>query len=151
MNVQKVKKLIPLISIGIFAGALIYSIIQLGFNEKRDRRVFYFNSYDKSSRIMEVRYLAKNPVQGKICCYIDDVLLGPLTNRSRRIFPRGTSVEFCLQKGRDLHVGLSRDALKYSEELKDLSGNIALFKYNIVKNFTNLDKIYIYIDGHEIP
>ncbi|MBB5218131.1 MULTISPECIES: GerMN domain-containing protein [Treponema] len=151
MNGQKIKKMIPLVAIGVFAGSLIYSLIQFGFSPRRDRRVFYFNSYDKSSRIVEVRYLADKPVQGEICCFIDDLLLGPLTNRSRRIFPRGTSVEFCLEKGRDLHVGLSREALSYSGETFDVESNISLFRYNIVKNFTNLDKIYLYIDGHEVP
>lgn len=151
MNVQKVKKLIPLISIGLFTGALIYSLIQLGFNEKRDRRIFYFNSYDKSSKIVEVRYLSKNPIQGKVACYVDDILLGPLTNRCRRLFPRGTSVDFCIEKEGLLHLGLSKDALKFSDELKDFNENVKLLKYNIVKNFTNFDKIYIYVDGHEIP
>jgi hypothetical protein len=63
------------------------------------------------------------------------------------LFSDGTSCEFCFLKGKELFVGLSKEALKLKLDDVGLREGVSLLRKNIVKNFTNIYKIYIYIDG----
>jgi hypothetical protein len=47
-------------------------------------------------------------------------------------------------------VGLSEDALKGNSSMEDLSKSIDLFKVNIVKNFTKINTVMVYIDGKSV-
>lgn len=135
---------------GLFIGAFVFSLLRFAMQNNRSRYIFYFKSYDSDELCLEMRYLNRESRQGKIASYVDELILGPMTNRFKDIFPFGTKVEFCIEKEGNLHLGLSRDALKVTEETIDIKGNIELLKYNIVKNFTNIKKIFIYIDGKSV-
>ncbi len=118
----------------------------------RDRKLLYFPSYDGDGIYSEPRYLMKNPDgQAALADFVDDLLLGPMTNRYGRIFPRGTRAEYCFT-GEDgegnivLYLGLSRDAL-FAGDLLSVREEVDLLKLNIVKNFTYLNKIDVSIDG----
>ena len=87
------------------------------------------------------------PESGELEYYIDDILLGPITNRYKPLFAPGTSVEFCIKKGKELHLGLTAQALKPDSETCSIPDGVELLKKNIVSNFTNIKKIHIYIGG----
>ena len=144
------KVLIPLIAAGVFAGSLLFSLVRFVMSPSRERAVFYFASYDSDEYCAEVRYLKKGDGGDLLNFFIDDFLLGPMTNRLKDAFPEGTRVEFCIRKGSELHLGLSREALMVNAETFDIKGSLELLRYNIVKNFTNINKIFIYIDGKSV-
>ena len=142
--------LLPLVASGIFAGALIFSLIRYAASPSRERCVFYFSSYDSDDYCAEIRYLRKDKERPLLDFFIDEFLLGPMTNRLKYAFPKGTRVEFCIQKGDELHLGLSKTALMADSVTFDIKGNLELLKYNIVRNFTNINKIFLYVDGKSV-
>ena len=150
MKTQNLKKYLPLVALGIFAGSLMFALVRFGMQNSRSRYIFYFNSYDSDELCLEMRYLNRESIQGKTRLFVDELLLGPMTNRFKNLFPSGTQVEFCIEKGKELHLGLSQDALRVTPETADIKNNISLLKYNIVKNFTNINKIFIYIGGKSV-
>lgn len=119
---------------------------------RMDRRLMYFPSYDGDGMYAEPRCLVKHAdEQQALAAFVDDLLLGPMTNRFGRIFPRGTRAEYCFT-GTDgagntvLYLGLSRDAL-FAGDLLSVREEVDALKLNIVKNFTYLNKIDVAIDG----
>ena len=112
----------------------------------------YFPSYDGDGIYAEPRYLPRYADDGQaVAAFVDDLLLGPMTNRYGRIFPRGTRADYCFT-GEDgagntvLYLGLSRDAL-FAGDLLSVREGVDVLKLNIVKNFTYLNKIDVAIDG----
>ena len=142
--------LMPLVAAGIFAGALIFSLVRFAMSPSCERCVFYFSSYDSDDYYAEVRYLNKDKNRDMLNYFVDEFLLGPMTNRLKEAFPEGTRVEFCIRQGDDLHLGLSKNALMVDSVTFDIKKNLELLRYNIVNNFTNLNKIFIYIDGKSV-
>ena len=112
----------------------------------------YFPSYDGDGFFCEPRYLPKLIDDHQaLSMFVDELLLGPVTNRYGRVFPKGTKLEYCFegdggQGGQTLYVGLSRDAL-FAGELLSVKEEVDLLRLNIVKNFTYLNKIDVAIDG----
>lgn len=135
---------------GVLVFALVFSLVMYCINRAGDRRLFYFYSADTQSVATEARFLKSKPTQGEVNAFIDDLLLGPMTNRYQSIFAKGTTVEFCRQEGNTLYVGLSPEAfLEVSGELS-LKERVDLFRFNIVNNFTKINTILIYVDGRSV-
>ncbi len=150
MNYTRVKKMIPFIALGIFSGALLFTCVRFITLSQRSRAVFYFDSYDSQKKCMESRYLFNGTEDENIELFVSEFLLGPMTNRLKDPFPQGTKLEFCTKKDGELHIGLSKEALLVTEETYNIRENVELLKYNIVKNFTSVNKIYVYMDGKSI-
>ena len=115
-----------------------------------DRRVFIFPVSGSSRTQREVRYLDSNPVQGKVACYVDELVLGPSVYRSRPIFTSGTKVEYCFSRGNVLYVGLSEEAALQEDGAVEISRAVSLLKKNISKNFAGIRSIELFIDGNFI-
>ena len=98
----------------------------------------------------EVRFLPEKPVQGKEQLFVDELLLGPMTNRYRHLFTKGTRTEFCFVRNKTMFVGISKDALQISAETADIKKEMRLFKKNILKNFKNIKTIEMFIDGTSV-
>lgn len=135
--------------------AVLAFVLSLSFymrGHDKVRRLMYFPSYDAGGVCCEPRYLPKYvDEQLSLSAFVDELLLGPMTNRYGRVFPRGTKAEYCFagddgQGGKTLYVGLSRDAL-FAGELLSVREEVDLLRLNIVKNFTYLNKIDVAIDG----
>ena len=88
-------------------------------------------------------------VQGAEKLFVEEVLLGPMTNRYIRIFPRDTELSYCFLKNKDLYVGFN-DAVLTGVDGMTIKESIDIFKVNIVKNFTFINKIDVSIDGKSI-
>lgn len=147
MKTELKKKFLPNIALGIFFGSMLFSVCMYLINGIQPYRVYYFRSFDSDSVFSETRRAAAKPESGELEYYIDDILLGPITNRYKPLFAPGTSVEFCIKKGKELHLGLTAKALKPDSETCSIPDGVELLKKNIVSNFTNIKKIHIYIGG----
>ena len=146
-NIKKYSVYTPFLVLFII---LIFSLIRFGVNNFGQRRVFYYYSADTHSVATECRFMPLKPVQGKINLFVDDLILGPMTNRYRYLFAPGTKVDFCIRNKKTLYVGLSGDALKTGSEVLDIRSGVELLKFNIVKNFTKINTVMVYIDGKSV-
>ncbi len=111
------------------------------------RRTFRFPIIGSEEIACEVRYLPRNPVQGTLSMYVDELLLGPQTQRARPVFSNGTKNIFCFQRGKVLYVGLSKEVLYEEPEAARIKEGIALFRENIRRNFRGVKEIALFIDG----
>ncbi len=141
------KKKCIIVILGVITLSGVGYSVKKALSDKETRK-FYFYSYDKKGLCTEKRTLRKKDcAYDEVKQFIDDLLLGPETNRYKAVFANDTKLEFLVIKGTELHVGLSKDALYVTEETFDLKNSLQLLRENIVKNFTRFNKIYIYIDG----
>ena len=144
-------KIIPAVCLVLAALFAVFSFTSIIKGKKTFRTVMYFPSYEDGTIYTEVRNLPKDSVQGDERLFVDDILLGPLTNHYRRLLPSGTSVEF-FTVGNDgtAYLGLSRQALRISSESADIKTGVSLLKMNIVKNFTKINTVLVYVDGKSV-
>lgn|SRR5574344_38757 len=147
---NSVHKAFPFAAIIIFLAAFVFSFCKYLLNRPGERRVFYFQSYESDKLYTEIRYEPYKPVQGDEHLFVDEVLLGPMTNRLRPLFSVGTKTEFCFVRGKTLYVGLSKEALQISAKSADIGTGVKLLKKNILKNFTYINTVEMYIDGKSV-
>ena len=150
MNRKSKVNIFALVFAGVLFGSLIVSGAAFYFYKYHCRQIFYFESYDSSRICTETRYSEKKDGDEEIRAFVDDLLLGPMTNRFKFLFSPGTRTEFCFSNGKELYVGLSKQALFVNSETFNMKQNVSLLRKNIVKNFTKINKIYIYIDGKPV-
>ena len=81
----------------------------------------------------------------KTALYVEELLLGPKTERARPIFSPGTKVEFCFERDKVLYVGLSSALLEKTGNASEIMDGIELFKKNVRAAFPRLKKVEIYI------
>ncbi|MBQ7752250.1 MAG: GerMN domain-containing protein [Treponema sp.] len=125
---------------------LISSFIFL-ISNKKERRLFIFPSVDEGNYVVEYRYLEKNPVQGKIQLFVDELLLGSGIERTKLVFARGTRVLSCFLRKGVLFVNLSPELLAQEDSAVQIQEGVELLKKNIKANFGNVSEIEIYVDG----
>ncbi len=136
---------VPVLSGIIVCAALALSIY---FTQPgKVRTVFYFHSLDSDSLCTEIRYLPKNPVQGDVALFVEEMVLGPMTNRFVPLFPLDTKIDFCFERDGKLYVGLSKEALKFTPQNADIKEGVNLLKQNVLRKFTNINAVLVYIDG----
>ena len=59
------------------------------------RKVFLFESLDEEGLFAENRYYPRNKYIDDVELYVSELLLGPIGERYKLIFPRGTKVKTC--------------------------------------------------------
>lgn len=97
--------------------------------------------------IVEYRNLDKNPVQGEVQYFIDEILLGSQLERTKKIFTFGTKVLYCFQRDEQLYLDLSADLLQMGDNVIDIKEGFDILKLNITKNFSDIKKINFFVDG----
>ncbi len=142
---NKIKASAALVLVTVFLAA-VHVFSHLG----TDRRVFIYPVSGSSKNQKEVRYLASDPVQGKIWYYVDELLLGPSFYRGRPLFTLGTRVDYCFLRDKTLYVGLSKEAALQGNGAVPFTKGAAMLKKNIKKNFTGIKSIELFIDGNFI-
>lgn len=150
MNSAPEKKAPAFVCLAVVAVSLALSVFFFLRKGSGRRTVFYFPSYDTGVLCTEVRYLPEKPVQGDVALFVDELLLGPMTNRYKKVFSSGTRCEFCFVRGGVAYIGLSRDALVVNSEVKSIRDALDVLKVNIVKNFTNIHTVDVFIDGKSV-
>lgn len=111
------------------------------------RRSFTYKSSDSDKYRIEYRYLPAKPVQGPIQNYIDELLLGPISEHCAPVFEKGTKVLSCFKKENVLYINLSDDLIRADSQTTDFRKQIDLFEKNVFRNFGTINKIELFIDG----
>jgi hypothetical protein len=89
--------------------------------------------------------LSKDSVQGEINYFIDELLLGSGVERTKLIFSLGTKVNSCFLRDDILYFDISEDLLNIDESSYPIENGINLLKENILKNFSNINKVELFI------
>lgn len=97
--------------------------------------------------IIEYRNLSENSVQGDVWFFIDEILLGSQTERTKMLFTPGTKVLSCFQREDTLYLDLSSDLLKMGDNVIDIKEGFDLLTKNIKKNFGDIKKIEFFVDS----
>ena len=135
--------IISLVIIGLF----VFSFMGYLVSKDSHRRVFIFPSADDGKYIIEYRNLSKKPHQGDIQLYIEEILLGSTVERTKLLFTPGTRVISCFERKHVLYLNLSNDLLFMGDGVVEIREGTELLKKNIMKNFSEIDSVEIYIEG----
>lgn len=136
---------------GIFGVCLSLSIVMWARHSFGLRRTFVYKSTSSDSLCIETRYLSSDFVEEKIQNYIDELLLGSISERCQNVFPKGTTLLSCFERKGELYVDFSDDLIRNADpKSTNFSEAFALFCNNIKRNFPKLQKIYIFINGTEV-
>ena len=126
--------------------SLIVSLFLFFWKKNTVRRMFIFPSVS-GELIVEYRNLDKNPVQGDVQYFIDEILLGSQIERTRKIFTFGTKVLSCFQRDEQLYLDLSSDLLQMGDYVIDIKEGFDILRLNITKNFSDIKTINFFVDG----
>jgi len=133
-----------------FCVALVFvfllSLIVFLAKTPKVRYTFRFQSVDSGRNNVEWRFLPIKRGSQKTALYVEELLLGPKTERSRPIFSPGTRATFCFERGRTLYVNLTSDLLLKTGNASEIMDGIKLFKMNIKRTFPKYKEVEIYID-----
>ncbi len=142
------KKILPITILTIVClVSLLISLIFFTLSKDTSRRIFIFPSADNGEFIVEYRNLNKNPVQGSVNFYIDELLLGSTVERTKTLFTPGTKVLSCFQRDHILYLNLSSDLINMGEGVIDIKSGMNLLEKNIKKNFPKIHEIEIFVNG----
>ena len=125
---------------------LIVSLFFFFWKNNTVRRMFIFPSVS-GELIIEYRNLDKNPVQGEVQYFIDEVLLGSQLERTKKIFTFGTKALSCFQRDDQLYLDLSSDLLQMGDYVVDIKEGFDILRLNITKNFSDIKTINFFVDG----
>lgn len=114
------------------------------------RYVFMYESFDDGALKLERRFLPRKPVQGLIHLYVDELLLGPETERLRPLFTRGTAATSCFLRDGTLYITLTDNFLTEESGASKIKDGFDLFKKNILHNFRSIKNIDIFVNGQLI-
>ncbi len=131
----------------VFLLTLLFSFFSYMIGKDTIRRTFIFPSADTGEYIVEFRNLTKEPVQGEVQLFIDELLLGSTIERTKSLFTNGTKVLSCFQRGQTLYLNLSSDLLEMGEGVIEIRDGMDLLKNNIKKNFSKIREIEIFVNG----
>ncbi len=124
---------------------LLFSLAIYFVKNNSKSYVLIFPSADNESYIVERRNLSKDSVQGEINYFIDELLLGSGVERTKLIFSLGTKVNSCFLRDDILYLDISEDLLNIDESSYPIENGINLLKENIFKNFSNINKVELFI------
>ncbi len=146
------KILLPVL---LLAAVTLFSLSMWIFGTGKNRYVLTFEHMNKTGLYAETRYLPKVKKNEKLEFFIKDMILGPVGDRYKTLFPRGTKVLSCFVRDKVLYVSLSEEAFYIHD---NVDGNASsqnkegaeIFRKNVFRNFRNIDIINLYIDGRKI-
>ena len=147
INMLKQKNLAVFLISLIIAGLFVFSTFCYIVEKDSCRRTFIFPSADNGKYIIEHRNLTEKPHQGDINLYIDELLLGSTVERTKLLFTPGTKVLSCFERDHVLYVNLSQDLLQMGDGVIEIREGIELLKKNIMRNFSGIDSIEVFIEG----
>lgn len=151
INIKDMCKFSLPMKILIFAIILVFVVSLIIYNVKKPGKfkLFYFQKVGQTGLFVENRFVPDQKDVPEINCFIDELLLGPMTNRYEALFPNGTRLLSCFQRNNILYINLSQTILNTNELNFKIDNAIEILKKNIFKNFSDVDIIHIYIDGKE--
>lgn len=150
MNILQNREKIYKVSAAVAAVSFAISLLVWSVRFPGVRRVFVFESADTNRLCVEARYLTLHPVQGKVGYYVDELLLGPETERCRPLFSPGTKNLSCFQRRGILYVNISDESLKELSDSSNIKKGTELFRKNILRNFRGIHAVEMYIDTKHV-
>ena len=153
MNVEKLKELPKKIKgpreafCVAVAAVFLISLVAFLANSRGKRYTFRFQSVDSGRNNVEWRLLPGRRGAKKVSLYVDELLLGPKTERSRPIFSPGTKATFCFERGKTLYINLTPDLLVKSGNASEIMEGLEIFKMNIKRTFPKYRQVEIYIEN----
>jgi len=130
--------------------AFVFSLLLFLVNYPGKRYNFYFESVDTGKICYETRFLQHKKFEESVKSYVDELLLGPKTERLRPLFSPNTKESFCFIKKDTLYVNITSDSLRMTGNASDILKGTELFKKNILKTFGKINNVEIYIDNKSI-
>jgi len=115
------------------------------------RRVFIFESYDTAEESMEVRYLpvAKDE-EASVREFIEELILGPMSDRYIRLFPYGTKLLSCFIRDGVLYTDFSEEAALSTIGVTETERACNMLKENVRQNFKDLTEHKVFMMGNEV-
>ncbi len=115
------------------------------------RVVLLFESMDSNSLAIEHRYIPSDVVQGEIAYFVDELLLGPVSNRSKPLFANNTRAISCfLTEDNVLYINLNEKALFSGNSSSETLIACDLLKKNVLKNYKYVDTVEVFIMGNMV-
>ena len=99
---------------------------------------------------MEIRYLKQKDGEEAIREFVDELVLGPMSDRYIRIFPYGTKVLSCFIRDGVLYTDFSEEAAFSTEDASETEKACMLLKENVRLNFSNLTDHKVFMMGNEV-
>jgi len=146
-NLLKKQYIAQVIIFFVFLLSLLFSIFSYYIKKDTVRRTFIFPSAETGEYIVEYRNLTKEPIQGEVQLFIDELLLGSTIERTKSLFTNGTKVLSCFQRNQTLYLNLSSDLLEMGEGVITIRDGMDLLKENIKKNFSKIHEVEIFVNG----
>ena len=147
INMLKNKNLAVFIISILIIGIFVFSFFCYIVTKNTCRRTFIFPSAENGKYIIEYRNLTEKPHQGDIALYIEEILLGSTVERTKLLFTSGTRLLSCFERNHILYVNLSSDLLEMGDGVIEIREGTELLKKNIMRNFSKIDSVEIYIEG----
>ncbi len=130
------------------------SFVLFNVNNTKKRFVYIFPSADKSVYVLESRYLSKpqerlsrqKQSEYYLRKFVDDLLLGATTERTKLLFCYGTQVQSCFIRDNTVYLDLSKDLLRPQSDCADIKEGAALLIMNIKRNFKDIKKVELFVD-----
>ena len=142
------KKYIPIFAAVIVS--LVFLLISSGLYAKKHygtKYVFMFPCVDEGKYVLETRYLKENPNKSQLNYFVDELVLGSGLERTKYLFTPGTKVISCLERDKTVFIDLSADIIYIGHNVVQIKDGIELLKQNIMKNFTNIEQVQVFVDG----
>lgn len=148
MKIINLEKLLPISCVVLFLVSLIFYLIFSSETQK----IFIYESINSDDQLyFEARHIPKEPVQGDIAYFVDELLLGPITARYRPLFGPNTKVLFCfIGADKTLYINLSEEALFQKENSSETFISYELLKKNILTNYNTIDNVIIFMMGNRV-
>lgn len=139
------------ILLAVLAVFFLFSLFVWTLTVKGKRYTFRFESTDSGRVSVEYRYLPKKSYPENVFQYVDELVIGPKTERFNRLFSYGTHIISSFVTDDDvLFVNLSSDVLEMVGNCSDIKTGIKLFKKNVLKTFGKIKTVEMYIDNKSI-
>lgn len=137
---------LALLLIAVFVFSLVF--YALNFHGRSYSFVYHISGSDDTS--FETRAVPNVNGLSKIQLYTQELLLGPSVPRATPLFPLETRILFCFQRGEELFVNLSQDALLNLSPDADYRESYELMQRNIRDNFPLVKKLNLFIGGEPV-
>ena len=130
--------------------SLLISVFFFFLNFPGIRKSFIYKASDSDVLRIEHKYIPLGRESERIVTYVNELLLGPVSEHCIPVFEKGTKLLSCFKRNGILYVDISEDALKGNAVSTDFRQQIALFKKNVQRNFPTLKEIELFIEGKSL-
>lgn len=148
-NLEYEKKEVK-IALFVIAAVLVFSLGAWILSRPGKKYNFRFESVDTGKVSVENRFLPRKGYPENVLQYVDELVLGPQTERFRMLFSPGTYIISSFVRDNVLYVNLSADVLDRAGSCSEIKTGVELFKANVLNTFSKINSVEMYIDNKSI-